>query len=103
PHVAGAAGGVWLSAATGMQGAIEHLRAVGLGPLPIPGGGHRYTNGIRVDVGGGVLWLVDGAGRLDCADPVSGVIRASSGIQFGMSIVADSMGASLGAFAGDGG
>jgi hypothetical protein len=99
PDLAAADDGVWIAYATGMQGAIEHLRAVGLGPLPISGGGHRYTNGIRVAVGGGVLWLVDGW-RLDCADLVSGAIRASSGIQFGMSIVADSMGSYLGAFDG---
>ncbi len=87
--------GVWIAYATGMMGAVEYRSAKDLSMVVGPQSGH--TNGIRVFVGGGVLWLVDGgAGRLECADPRSGTIDASSQETLPAAVVADANGSYLG-------
>ncbi len=95
PQLAAAADGVWIAYATGMMGSVEYRSATDLSMLVGPQSGH--TNGIRVFVGGGVLWLVDGgAGRLACADPRSGTMVASSQESFPAAVVADASGSYLG-------
>ncbi len=101
PHVAAAADGVWISFATGMMGAVGHLSATGLALVPSPQ--HRDTNGIHVFVFGGTLWLVDGMlQQVACADPLTGVIAASSQESGPEAVVADANGSYLGAFDGVG-
>jgi hypothetical protein len=95
PHVAAAPDGVWISYATGMLGAVEHRSATGLALLSSPA--HQHTNGIRVSVFGGALWLVDGmAQQVACGDPLSGVIAASSQETLPAVVVADGNGSYLG-------
>ena len=95
PHVAAAPDGVWISYATGMLGAVEHRSAVGLALLTSPD--HHYTNGIRVSVFGGEVWLVDGmAQQVACGDALSGVIAASSQETLPGDVVADTNGSYLG-------
>jgi len=95
PHVAAAPDGVWIAYATGMMGEVEYRSATDLLLLVGPQAGH--TNGIRAFVDGGVLWLADGgAGRLACADPLTGVIAASTQQTLPAAIVADANGSYLG-------
>ena len=101
PQLAAAADGVWIAYATGMMGAVEHRSATDLSMLVGPQTGH--TNGIRVYVGGGSLWLVDaGAGRLACADLRTGTPAASSQESSPAAVVADANGSYLGDFDGVG-
>lgn len=95
PQLAAAADGVWIAYATGMMGALEHRADTTLSVVVGPQSGH--TNGIRVFVDGGVLWLVDGgAGRLACADPRTGTIAADSQESLPAAVVADANGSYLG-------
>jgi len=99
PHVAAAADGVWISFATGMMGAVGHLSATGLVLLSSPQ--YPNTNGIHVFVSGGTLWLVDGMlHQVACADPLTGVIAASSLESFPEAVVGDANGSYLGGFDG---
>ncbi|HVS05210.1 MAG TPA: hypothetical protein VHK65_03485 [Candidatus Dormibacteraeota bacterium] len=101
PQVAAAADGVWISFATGMMGAVGHLSATGLALLSSPQ--YPNTNGIHVFVSGGTLWLVDGGlSQVACADPLTGVVAASSHEPSSGAVVADANGSYLGAFDGVG-
>jgi hypothetical protein len=94
PTVAAAPDGVWIAYATGMMGAVEHRSARDLSVLVGPQTGH--TNGIRVFVGGGALWLADGgARRLACADLLTGTTAASQESD-PAAVVADADGSYLG-------
>lgn len=98
-QVAAATDGVWVSFATGMMGAVGHLRARDLQPLPTVA--ERHSNGVRVFVADGVLWTTDGmAGRLVCADPATGAIRASTAMPFGGVVIGDAEGIYLGGYEG---
>jgi len=99
PRVAAAADGVWISYATGMMGSVGHLSATGLALLSSPK--YPNTNGIHVFVSGGTLWLVDGP-QVACADPLTGVMAASSQESSTEAVVADANGSYLGAFDGVG-
>jgi hypothetical protein len=95
PTVIAAPDGVWITYATGMQGAVEHRADASLsvvaGPL------HGHSNGIRAFVGGGALWLVDpGAGQVACADLRTGTTAASSQEVLPAALVADADGSYLG-------
>jgi hypothetical protein len=95
PMVAAASDGVWVAYATGMQGQIEHRNASALSLLATPP--QQHSNGIRVAVGGGAVWLVDsGAQQLACADPSSGAVAASSPETLPAVVVADATGTYLG-------
>ena len=93
-HVAAAPGGVWISYATGMMGAVERRADPSLSLVAGPEGGH--TNSIRAFVGGGALWLVDGAGRVTCAELRTGAAAASSQEVQPTAVVADANGSFLG-------
>jgi hypothetical protein len=65
--------GVWASVPTGMLGYVERFTVAGMTPDPATDVGG--TNGIRVIVADGVVWITDGvggAGRNYCANPVTG-------------------------------
>jgi len=95
PTVVAAPGGVWITYATGMQGAIE-LRADSSLSL-VAGPQHEHTNAIRAFVAGGALWLVDGGiGRVDCADLRTGAAAASSQEIQPTIVTADANGSYLG-------
>jgi hypothetical protein len=101
PHVAAAADGVWISFATGMQGAVGFHSASDLSLLI--GDQSRHTNGIRAFVGGGAVWFVDGGvDLLACVDPRTGTIAASSQESLPEAVVADANGSYLGDFDGVG-
>ena len=84
PMVSATASGVWISFATGMMGGIEFLSEDQLRAQPAAPsetGLDLYSNGVAVEVSGGMLWIRDGASGgggdvLRCADPGSGAIRA---------------------------
>lgn len=98
-QVAAAADGVWLSFATGMMGAVGHLRARDLQPLPFVG--ERHTNDLRVFVAAGVIWTTDGMlAQLSCADPKTGAVRATTTLPYGGVVIGDSLGVYLGAWDG---
>jgi hypothetical protein len=95
PTVAAAPDGVWITYATGMQGAVEHRADTSLSVLSGPLHGH--SNGIRAFVGGGALWLVDGgAGQVECADLRTGTTAASTQATLAAALVADANGSYLG-------
>jgi len=95
PQVAAAPGGVWISYATGMQGAVELRAETSLSLLAGPQ--HPHTNSIRAFVGGGALWLVDsGVGGVVCADLRTGAAAASSQEIQPIAVVADANGSFLG-------
>jgi hypothetical protein len=95
PTVAAAPDGVWVTYATGMQGAVEHRADTSLSMLAGPLHGH--SNGIRAFVGGGALWLVDGgAGQVECADLRTGTTAASSQATLASALIADAKGSYLG-------
>ncbi|HYS30173.1 MAG TPA: hypothetical protein VEQ12_11850 [Candidatus Limnocylindria bacterium] len=98
-QVAAATDGVWVSFATGMMGAVAHLRARDLQSVPtVP---ERHSNGVRVFLADGVLWTTDGmTGRLACADPATGAIRASTAMPFGGVVIGDAEGVYLGGYDG---
>jgi hypothetical protein len=96
-HVAAAPDGVWVSYATGMMGAVGHLRARDLQPLPTAG--ERHSNGVGVFLADGVLWTTDGmTGLLTCADPATGATRASTAMPFGGVVIGDAQGVYLGGY-----
>jgi hypothetical protein len=87
PYIGGiAAGGVWISEAGGMMGAVERLSLLTLRPTRFPGaqphgdgelGPPRIegTNGIGAQLIAGVLWVTQqggGAQRNYCGDPSTG-------------------------------
>ena len=94
PYIGGiSAGGVWISEAGGMMGAVERLSLVTLRPTGFPGaqphpgesGPPRIdgTNGIAARLIAGVLWVTQpfgGARSNYCGDPVSGQRRATLGL-----------------------
>ena len=84
PMVSATASGVWISFATGMAGGIDFLSEDQLQAQPAApseSGLDLYSNGVAVEVSGGILWIRDVASGGDgdvlrCADPSSGAIRA---------------------------
>jgi hypothetical protein len=80
--VSATASGVWISFATGMRGGIEFLSEGQLQaqpPAPSESSLDLYSNGVAVEVSGGILWIRDtdvSGDVLRCADPSSGAIRA---------------------------
>jgi hypothetical protein len=69
--------GVWVSNATGMMGYAERFGAETLAPRPRTRA--EGTNGITVQVAGGLAWVSPGAGGPGpgfCADPSSGRVLA---------------------------
>lgn len=84
PMVSATASGVWISFATGMMGGIEFLSEDQLRAQPAAPSETTldlYSNGVAVEVSGGILWIRDvasggGGDVLRCADPSSGAIRA---------------------------
>jgi hypothetical protein len=95
PTVVAAPDGVWITYATGMQGAVEHRADTSLSMLAGPQ--HGYSNAIRAFVARGALWLVDaGAGGVACADLRTGTIAAHVEENLPAVIVADSAGSYLG-------
>ena len=84
PMVSATASGVWISFATGMMGGIELLsedRLQAQPPAPSESSLDLYSNGVAVEVSGGILWIRDvasggGGDVLRCADPSWGAIRA---------------------------
>jgi len=68
--------GVWIAEPTGMMGYIERFRAAGLAPDPATQ--LEGTNGIRVRVASGLVWITEGANPSHdyCADPVTGHVLA---------------------------
>jgi hypothetical protein len=84
PMVSATASGVWISFATGMMGGIELLSEDQLRAQPAAPSETSldlYSNGVGVEVSGGILWIRDvasggGGDVLRCADPGSGAIRA---------------------------
>ncbi|HEY0493187.1 MAG TPA: hypothetical protein VGD57_06955 [Candidatus Dormibacteraeota bacterium] len=94
PRVAAASDGVWVSYATGTMGLVEHRSGTNLSTT---GGAIRTSNTARAVVSAGALWIVDGmAQQLTCADPASGVTRASTAENQPATFVADASGAFLG-------
>jgi hypothetical protein len=101
PHVSATANGVWISFATGLHGGIEFLRRDDLTALRAPPGplvpSQEHTNAVTVSVGGGVLWVTDGVGRLDCSSLSTGAVLASAATSGGPgTVVADASGVYLG-------
>jgi hypothetical protein len=95
PTMVAAPDGVWIAYATGMMGAVEHRSAADLTLLVEPHG--QATNGIRVFVGAGAVWFVDGgAGQVACADLRTGTVAASSQETLPTAVAADANGIYLG-------
>src|SRR6202035_173564 len=98
PTVVAAPDGVWITYATGMQGAVEHRADTSLSMLAGPQRPQQgYSNAIRAFVGGGAIWLVDaGVEGVACADLRTGTVAASAQENLPAVIVADSAGSYLG-------
>jgi hypothetical protein len=90
--VAATIGGVWVSAVTGHFGDAYELSANGLGQIAPSarmsseiGGTYDQLGGVGTSVSEGTLWLTSSAtpdtGVLTCADPATGVVRASESAQ----------------------
>jgi hypothetical protein len=78
-RLAATARGVWVSIATGLLAGVVLLQARDLRQAALfsPRGGEAGSNATGADVARGVLWVVDGmAGRIFCADPATGKLRA---------------------------
>jgi hypothetical protein len=99
PRVSALGYGVWIAYATGTMGGIERLRSIDLRPVTSPPGPH--SNRVRAWLSGRVLWLTDGmAQQLQCADPVTGAVRAQAHVNLPQVLAADSAGVYLGEAAG---
>ncbi len=95
PRVSALGYGVWIAYATGTMGGIERLRSIDL--RPVTSGSGPHSNGIRAWSSGRVLWLTDGmAQQVQCADPVTGVVRAQAHADLPQVLAADSAGVYLG-------